>query len=328
IERVFFRDDFRRAFPDEIGELRYPPRALEFYQAGILSSLDSDAIRMAGIKSVIDCAFGPSAVVLPALLGRLGSETLIVNGYVDEARPTVTTEAREEMLSQVAELVRTSRAQFGALLETSGENLTLVAEGGRPMPQVIALMLMVDLVADTQPGSTIVVPVSAPAAIETIVGARGGTVVRSQRSPSSLLRAARQAQAAFAGTEHGSYTFPDVSPAFDGLAAFCALHELLARTETSMVERIASLPQSHVVHKAVPTAWDQKGTVMRRVAGEHRADRTDETEGLKFFHGDDWALVIPDPEEPVTHVWAESASDRESEAMAAQYISLVEEALD
>jgi hypothetical protein len=38
--------------------------------------------------------------------------------------------------------------------------------------------------------------------------------------------------------------------------------------------------------------------------------------------------VIPDPEDPVTHVWAEGATQSESLAVAERYISLIEEALD
>ncbi|MGZ4120688.1 MAG: hypothetical protein ACXVQS_08520, partial [Actinomycetota bacterium] len=68
--------------------------------------------------------------------------------------------------------------------------------------------------------------------------------------------------------------------------------------------------------------------VMRLVAGDRTADRTEETEGLKLFHGADWALVIPDPEDPVTHVWAEVSTTDDSQAVAEGYISLIEEALD
>ena len=34
-------------------------------------------------------------------------------------------------------------------------------------------------------------------------------------------------------------------------------------------------------------------------------------DGVKVIHEDGWALALPDPEEPVTHVWAESSSDAE-----------------
>jgi mannose-1-phosphate guanylyltransferase/phosphomannomutase len=203
-----------------------------------------------------------------------------------------------------------------------------VAGGGTLIPRETALLLMVDMVAEVWPGRTIVVPVSAPAAVERICDARGGRSVRSMRSLAAILATALKENAVFAGTEDGTYAFPDGLPAFDGIAAFCTLHELLAKTKTSLGERLAGLPDAHVVHRTVPTSWDRKGSVMRRVAGDHVADRTEDTEGLKLFHGSDWALVIPDPEDPVTHVWAEGSTQSESLAVAERYISLIEEALD
>jgi mannose-1-phosphate guanylyltransferase/phosphomannomutase len=67
---------------------------------------------------------------------------------------------------------------------------------------------------------------------------------------------------------------------------------------------------------------------MRHVAERHSGDRVEDTDGLKVFDGSDWALVIPDPEDPVTHVWAEGGSDSEAEQRAGKYVALVEEALD
>jgi len=328
IERVFFRDDFRRAFTDEIGELRYPARALEFYQSGLLSSLDLEAIRAAEIKSVIDCAFGPSSLVVPALIGKLGSQTLIVNGYIDENRPTLLPADAEEARTGLSNLVKTSRATFGVLLDPMGEQVDIVVEGGIIVPRPAALLLLVDLIAEAWPGKPVVVPVSAPGAIETIVEARGGIVIRSERSPAAILARAAQEGAVFAGTEDGAAVFPGVFPSFDGLATFCILHELIAELGGTLAERLASLPSSHVVHRTVATSWDQKGAIMRRLAGAHEADRTDETEGLKMFHARDWALVIPDPEDPLTHVWGEGGSDQESEDVAARYVTLIQEALD
>ena len=31
-------------------------------------------------------------------------------------------------------------------------------------------------------------------------------------------------------------------------------------------------------------------------------------DGVKVIEDDGWALVVPDPEEPLTHVWAEAPS--------------------
>jgi mannose-1-phosphate guanylyltransferase/phosphomannomutase len=40
-----------------------------------------------------------------------------------------------------------------------------------------------------------------------------------------------------------------------------------------------------------------------------------------------WALVLPDPQEPVTHVWAEADSDGQARTIAQQYARMVRKIL-
>jgi len=39
-------------------------------------------------------------------------------------------------------------------------------------------------------------------------------------------------------------------------------------------------------------------------------------DGVKILMDDGWALVLPDPEDPVTHIWAEADSAREASTRA------------
>ncbi len=52
IERIFNREDYRRVFPAEIGDIDYAPRALEHYATAIESMVDLPAIRAAAPKVV------------------------------------------------------------------------------------------------------------------------------------------------------------------------------------------------------------------------------------------------------------------------------------
>jgi len=42
-------------------------------------------------------------------------------------------------------------------------------------------------------------------------------------------------------------------------------------------------------------------------------------DGVKALHGDSWVLALPDPEEPITHVWAEATSDAEARRLSQEY---------
>src|SRR5215467_2358561 len=88
LERVFSRQEYRRAFPGEIAELSYPPRVVESYAAELVQSADMTGVREAELKVVVDCAGGTASLVLPELLGRIGLEALTVNNRLDEGSPT------------------------------------------------------------------------------------------------------------------------------------------------------------------------------------------------------------------------------------------------
>ena len=50
-------------------------------------------------------------------------------------------------------------------------------------------------------------------------------------------------------------------------------------------------------------------------------------DGVKVIHDDGWALVLPDPDEPVTHVWAEGPSDAEAVRLAQEYARRIRQIL-
>ena len=46
-------------------------------------------------------------------------------------------------------------------------------------------------------------------------------------------------------------------------------------------------------------------------------------DGIKVVSDQGWALVVPDPADPVTHVWAEGSDLASSEALAATYVERI-----
>ena len=85
IERLYHREEFRRALASEIGDIGYAPRALELYTAALSDTVDVDAIARAGFKMVLDYSFGTASFVMPNVLAKLGAEVLVVNPYAATA---------------------------------------------------------------------------------------------------------------------------------------------------------------------------------------------------------------------------------------------------
>src|SRR5690242_12565431 len=130
IERVFSRQEYRRAFPGEIAELIYPPRVVESYASELLRRVDMSGVQDAGLKVVVDCAGGTVSLVLPALLGQIGMDVLTVNNQLDERTPTQSLAQTRAGLQRLADLVAYSRADFGVRFDPVGERIMLVDDKG------------------------------------------------------------------------------------------------------------------------------------------------------------------------------------------------------
>jgi mannose-1-phosphate guanylyltransferase/phosphomannomutase len=78
-----------------------------------------------------------------------------------------------------------------------------------------------------------------------------------------------------------------------------------------------------MTHVTVPTAWESKGLVMRSLVEQMSEQRTVLIDGVKVLEDGGWALLLPDPEAPVTHIWAEGSSGEEATARAGRYAELI-----
>ena len=75
------------------------------------------------------------------------------------------------------------------------------------------------------------------------------------------------------------------------------------------------------------TPWEHKGLVMRSLVERSKDRELVLVDGVKVMHEAGWALVLPDPDEPVTHVWAEGQSDAEAVRLAQEYARRIRQIL-
>jgi mannose-1-phosphate guanylyltransferase/phosphomannomutase len=325
VERLFNREDFRRALPAEIGDIGLPSRALEHYTAALESTVDTESIRAYRFKAVVDYAFGSTSFVMPNVLSKLGADVLAVNPYAStqgllDYDPIAHAE-------HVAALVRASGAHIGAVLDPDGEHLTLIDDEGHVLSDEQALLAILVLVCDHLLGDKVALPVAVTAHAERLASDRGKHVHYTKMSTPALMDAATEPGVGFAASLDGGYILPGFLPAFDAAATFVKVLELLARRGDRLSAVVADLPRVHIAHETVVTPWESKGTVMRTLVEQAKDRDVDLVDGVKVRYDDAWVLALPDPEEPTTHVWAEAASDAEARRLAQEYARRIRQML-
>ncbi len=325
VQRVFFREDYRRAYMEDIGNIDYARDVVDVYARGYLAVINSQAIRAASFKIVVDYAHAPTAEVLPELLEKLNVEVVPLNARID---PNKTSILQAEFWSERAQLAKITGAlndiSLGVRLDVGGEKIFVVDDSGINLSDPVMAAVMAELVFRTHPGSTIVVSVDQSQLFERLAGRYGGHVRRCPIDTQALMQAAAQDGVAMACDGTGNFVFPAFHPAIDGLVALGKLLELLALQHTRLSAVVADLPASFVATGDVEGTLETKGRVMRCLMAHFAGFRHEMVDGVKVFLDDaTWVLIYPDPDTARFHVVAEADSDAAAQAIVAEYSALV-----
>jgi mannose-1-phosphate guanylyltransferase/phosphomannomutase len=190
-----------------------------------------------------------------------------------------------------------------------------------------ALLAFVTLVSGHLNDGCIALPLSVTSHADRLAADRGVEIVRTKLSSAALMQAASRPGVDFAATDDGGFILPSFLPAFDAAASMVKMLELLALDGIALSKVVSGLPAVHIVHETVVTPWEQKGTVMRTLVELSKDREVDLIDGVKVHHDEGWALALPDPEEPVTHIWAESSSNGDARRLAQEYARRIRQLL-
>ena len=109
------------------------------------------------------------------------------------------------------------------------------------------------------------------------------------------------------------------------LTDFAALEALLHKGPLTITQIQSKVPLALGSMTAAVDRLEKKGLIMRTLM-EQLTDEGAElvlVDGIKVLSDQGWALVVPDPAEPVTHVWAEGSDPASSENLVETYVERI-----
>jgi mannose-1-phosphate guanylyltransferase/phosphomannomutase len=218
-------------------------------------------------------------------------------------------------------------AAFGVRFDPVGERIALVDDKGALVSDDRALLVVLDLIAAEKRSGRVALPVTTTRVAEEVCRFHGVEVIWTPTSLHGLYEAAASPDVIFAADGKGGFVVPGFSRSIDGIAAFAQLLGLVARTRLTLSQIQARIPEANLLKRSMPTPWAAKGMVMRTVveaAGEREIDTID---GVRVIEPDrGWILVLPDPSEAVTHLWAEGDDPDAAQSLLDDWAAVVERA--
>jgi mannose-1-phosphate guanylyltransferase / phosphomannomutase len=325
IENLYFREDFRRVYMDDLGsiEVLRNDDVLGRYQDGLMKVIDSPVIQHRKFQIVMDYANGSTVQLLPTLLNRLSCEVIVLNTSSDEARFARPLEEVEKDIQRLATITATLNSDLGIRIDPSGERISVVDDRGRVLDGNKMLAVLTSLMLRKQRNGIVAAPVSAPSVLQHIAKRYEGSIMQTRVLAQAMMTAAGREGVVLVGDGAGGFVFPAMQPAFDGMLATLKLLELLATFEMRLSEVVDDLPPYYLSRTTVNCPWEHKGKVMRILSEQYRERRAKPIDGIKIDLGKEWVLVLPDADRPLFHVIAESVSGEQAQALAEKYARVV-----
>ncbi len=329
IERVFFREDYRRVYLDDIGSIDHAPGVAEQYLSDYMRALNVPAIRNAEFQLVVDCANAPSSTILPRALTDLHAGVVALNAQLDEQRMSILRDEFDSGREQLRLITQTLNANLGVRLDVGGERIFVVDDLGRQVSEMRMAAAFAWLALRATPGGMIAVPMNAPRVFERIAADLGGQIWRTRLDQAELMQCAREKDVLLAADGLGNIIFPSFHPTIDGLFAVAKLLEYLACERVKLSEVVDRLPDFHRIERRVNCPWDERGTLMRRLNERFYSVRDPDAEAIQITISEqEWLLIAPSGDEPYLMVYAEGISQSQATSLADEYAALVRSMLE
>ncbi|UJF34392.1 sugar phosphate nucleotidyltransferase [Paenibacillus hexagrammi] len=289
VENSFWQEDYGRAASGQIGSYQAESGWIETYTRSLAQEISYERTNRQPLRVVVESSPWMQQFAIP-YFEQLGVEAIHVT--------------KTNIQEPFAKFVQLSEASLGIRLHDDGRGMQLVTEQGDAVSRDVQIVFLYLSYLHSRPGSTIGAPVSAPHLLESLAEGLGARIVRTKELARAVLEATKES---------------NMHPLFDSFFALGLVLLHLERTGTSFSELLSLLPSFYLHRERIDCPWDHKGQVMRTMMERTKKERADLVDGIKFYHGDQWVLLLPLADDPAFQVIAQSTDPMTAQTLVQAY---------
>jgi phosphomannomutase/phosphoglucomutase len=261
------------------------------------------------LKVVADTTNGACGLVAPALFERLGCDILTLNKEPDGTFPAHLPVPKEETLGELMNEVVKRKADFGVGYDGDGDRAVFIDEKGNLIPGDLTLLIFAKDALQKNPGGKVVYELSCSMAVEEYVKKLGGVPIVERVGHTFIMDKMISEKALLGGEKSSHFYFADIYGMDDGTFASMKLAEILSKSDETLSEMVAALPQyPSVYEKNFEVSDSRKFAVIENVRSQFKRFglKTLDIDGVKLIEEDGWVILRASNTEPVIRVSAEA----------------------
>ncbi|NMM62923.1 NTP transferase domain-containing protein [Clostridium sp. P21] len=306
IENSFIREDFRRVRTDCFKQINHMDNSIEYYIRHLVNELGVRSIRKQKYKVVL-------SIKNPMVLN-------IVQNIFQELKINVKLYNEFNNILGLKKEVIESSSNLGISIDDGCEKAIFIDEKGNIIRDEAYDAINALVMLKTTNLSTLVAPVTASSTMQEIADMCGCKFVRTKTSQKFILDAYLKNESRITRREVvDSYLMT-----LDAICVAVLTINFMAGSNLPLSTIVSQIPRYYTAKEEVKCPWNLKGKVMRNLIEENHSKSVDLIEGVKLNFNDGWALVLPDADEPLCRVYAESKDSDELKKLTDELLKRIE----
>ncbi len=319
IERIFFRENFRRVNQNAIGEIYEESDIKRKYIDALVGTIDTSVFKDNEIRVAADIMFGSTSDIYPKIMNELGIENIVLNAYKDDKSLSKLYQNITKSQENMGNIVKAMNLDCGFLIYPNGQKLQLIDNNGKLVYDYIALLAVLELIDRTTTEKLkVFLPAWAPDAIEY----KNIKIVRGKLSD---LKADKVNQYYLIASTDGHFAFTEFGLNSDSVYASFKILELIKKSGRTLSSIIKSLPKFIFKGENVACPSQYKGKMMRKFLEDGKDKQTDSTDGIKtWISEDEWILMVPDEHSDFLNIYVQAEDEKSAAKIFWQYQDKIE----
>ena len=313
-QRIFDHSYYINSW-EHVGQETIAPHLIQDYVTAIANCFPDKPGK--GVTVVVDPGSGPACATTPQILTRIGCRVLTINGIMDGTFPGRLPEPSQDGLKGLAALVVSSGAAFGVAHDGDADRAVFIDENGQFVEENQEFALVADHICRQKKG-VIVTPVSTSQMVEIVAKKNNSTVIYTPvgsiyvaRTMRSLIE--RGTHVILGGEGNGGLIFPDHQFCRDGGMTAAMMVAILASRGQKLSKLLAQLPKRHMIKDKISAVGS--AAILKALRSAYSHGIIDETDGLKIFQGNSWALVRASGTEPLIRIIIDAEDEKQGGAL-------------
>lgn len=319
IERVFFRESFRRVSYNEIGEVCEENGTIKEYIHAVLEKLDLQRFKNNELKVAIDIMFGSTADIYPKIMNELAIENVVINAYKDDKKLSKLANAIQKSQKNMGNIVKAMNLDCGFLIYPNGHKLQLIDDEGELIYDYITLLLILDMLDSTAERKIkIFLPAWGPDFIEY-------KNIEITRGTLSNLKASELKEFDLIASTDGHYAFCEFGLNRDAVFSSFKILELIQKSNVKISQIVSRLPKFVFKGENIPCPSEFKGKMMRKFLEDGKDKKIDTSDGVKtWIEEDEWILMVPDEYRDYLNIYIQANNEKNASKIFWKYQNKIE----